>query len=109
MLNASNSPRKKRQGVDASYSVLLCYIHPPKLTFGSYPKKDRCDDIIGIIVIRREVIRVTRRENICYFMQHEEFKDHELHCVQRWDRFNIEGSDSHVFKVIKRRMRLISV
>ena len=31
-------------------------------------------------------------------MKYEEFGDHELHYIQRWVGFIIEGSETHVFE-----------
>ena len=30
-------------------------------------------------------------------MQHEDFKYHELHCVEMWVRFNRDGCEEYVF------------
>ena len=67
-----------------SVSVLLCYLHPSKLISDRYPNKDNIDALSGPIVTPRDVIRVTRREQLCIFMKHEEFGDHELYSVQKW-------------------------
>ena len=34
-------------------------------------------------------------------MQHEYLKYYKSHCVQKWVRFNREGSEAHVLKDIK--------
>ena len=81
--NISNTPQKKRQGVGASLSVLLYFLYPYKLISDSYPNKYKRDVLAGIIITQRYVIRVTRREHPCIFMKHEDFGDHELHCVQK--------------------------
>ena len=100
MLNVLNATQKKRRGVGASCSVLLRYLHPVKLIAGRYPNKDKHDAFSGIIITRREVIRVNIREQLCVFMQHEHFEDHGLHCVQRWVRVNTEGYDAHMLEDI---------
>ena len=96
MLNVLNA-KKKRRGIGASRSVLIRYLHPPKLIYGRYSNNEKHDYLSGIIITRIEVIRVTRRDHLCIFMQNEEFKDHELHCVQRWVRINREGIEEHWF------------
>ena len=68
-----NAPQKKRQGVGASLSVLLCYLHPVKLVFDRYPNKDKRDALGGILITPRDVIRVTSREQLYIFMKHEDF------------------------------------
>ena len=52
----------------------------------------------GIVITWIEVITVNRRDQLCIFMKREDFEDHELHCVQRWVRFIIEGSVTRVSK-----------
>ena len=96
--NVLNAPRKNRRGVGASCSVFLHYLHPAKLISYMYSKKDNCDALSGLIITPREVRRVTRREQLCIFMQHKYFEDHEFHCVQRWVRVNREGSEAHAFE-----------
>ena len=44
----------------------------------------------------RDIIRVTRREQLYILMKHEDFGDHELHCVHKWVRVVREDSDVHV-------------
>ena len=67
----------------------------PSLVSDRYPNKYKCDALGGLVITRIDVIRVTRREQLRIFMEHEDFGDHELHCVQKWVRFIIEGSESH--------------
>ena len=57
----------------------------------------------GIIITWREVIPVTRREQLCIFMKHENFGDHALYYVQRWVRVIREGSETHVFEDIEEK------
>ena len=103
MLHISNAPQKKRQGVGDSCSVLLHYIQPAKLISDSYPNKDTRDVICGTIITRRDVIRVTRREQLCIFMKHEDFGDHKLHSFQKWFRVIREGSVHINWNIVKRR------
>ena len=60
--------------------------------------KDKRDALGGIIINRRDVIRVTRREHICIFIKHEDFGDHEFHSVQKWVRVIREGIDAHALE-----------
>ena len=68
------------------------------MIYDRYPNKDKSDALGGLIITQRYVIRVTRREQLYIFMKHEDFGDHELHCVQRWVRVIVDGIESHVFK-----------
>ena len=93
-----NAPQKKRQGVGASCSVLIHYLYLAKLISGMYPNKSKCDALGGIIITQREVVRVTRREQLYIFMKHKDFGYNELHCVQRWVIFTREYIETHVFE-----------
>ena len=98
MSNISNAPRKNRRGVGASCSVLLIYLQPAKLIHDSHTNKYKRDFLSGIIITQRDVIRVTRREQLCILMKHEEFRDHKLHWVQKLVVVIIEGSEAHALE-----------
>ena len=78
-------------------SVPFHYLHPSKLIVDRYSNKDKHDALGGIVVTQIEVLIVTRREQLCIFMKHEDFGYHEFEYVQRWVRFIREGSETHVF------------
>ena len=92
------TPPKNRRGIFSSLSVLISYPHLSKFIAESYTNKDNHDDLSGLVITRREVTRVVRRDQLCICMQHEDFKDYELYFVQRWVRAIIEGSETHMFK-----------
>ena len=98
MSNVSENIQKNRRCVGASCSVPLLFLHPVRFIYDRYPKNDKLDVLGGIIVSRIEVITFNRRDQICIFMKHEDFGDHELHCVQRWVILIIEVSETHVLK-----------
>ena len=97
MSNISNAPHKKILDVGASCSALLCYLQPAKLISYIYPNKDKFDALSGLVITRRDVIRVTRKEQLYIFMKHEDFRDHDLHCIQKWVRVIREGIEAHEF------------
>ena len=68
------------------------------MVYDRYPNKDKRDALGGVIITRREVIRVTRREQIFIFTKHKDFRDHELQCVYRWVRVIREVIETHVFE-----------
>ena len=98
MLNVLIAPQKNRKGVGASFSFLMRYLHPYKLISDRYPNKGKRDALDGLIITRREVIRVTRREHLYILMIHKDFRDHELNCVHRWVRIITEDIETPVFK-----------
>ena len=78
MSNVLDAPQKKEWGVGASLSVLLFSLHQVRLISDRYLRRDKYDVLGGIIITLREVITVTRREQLCTFMKHEDFGNHEL-------------------------------
>ena len=101
MLKILNALQKKRWVVGASCSVHLPYLHSDKLISDTYPKNDKSDTLSGIIYTRWYVIRFTSKDQLCTFMQHEGFWDHEFHCAHRWVKFNIEVIEAHVLNISK--------
>ena len=85
------------QSIGDSCSVLLWYLHPSKYIYDRYLNKDKLNTLSGINIIRKYVLRVTKREKLCIRMENEEFDDHEFHCVQRWFRVKREISNAHLF------------
>ena len=98
MSNILNAPQRKRQGLGASCSVLLHYLHSYKLIYDRYSNKENCGALGGLIITRIDVIRVTRKEQLCIFMIHEDFGDHEFQCAQKWVIVIREGSEAHTFE-----------
>ena len=82
----------------ASWSFILHYLHPDKLISDGYPCKENRYAIGGLINIWREVRIVTKREQLCIFMKHEDFKYHDLKCVQMQVIVTKEVSEEHLFK-----------
>ena len=101
MWNYLSAPQKKRRGIGALCSVLLHYLLPTKLVAKRYPNKDKCYSISGIIITRREVRRVTRREQLCILMKYDDFKYSRFYCFQKWFRLDTEGSGTYVFQYIE--------
>ena len=52
IINALLSMCKNKQGVGASFSVLLCYPQPVNCIYERYPNKDKCDALGGEIFTR---------------------------------------------------------
>ena len=98
MSNILNFLQQKRRGVGASCSFVLHFIHPSKLIFDRYTNKEKFDTLGWLVITRRDAIRVTRREQLCIFMKHEDFVHHELHSAQKWVIVVREGSEVHAFK-----------
>ena len=63
-----------------------------------YPNKDKRGVLDGLIITRRYIIIIIRREQLFIFSKHKGFGDHELHCVQKWFIVIREGIKTQVFE-----------
>ena len=68
-----------------------------------YYNKYKLGALSGIVITQIEVITVTRIEQLYIFMKHEDFGDHELHCVQKWVRVIRESSEANSFNDSKKK------
>ena len=103
MSNASNDPPKTRRGVGTSCSVLIFYLRPDQFNVVIYINKYKYFSLSGIITTMREVRRVTRRYQLYSFMEKQDFKYKELHCIQRQVIVDTEGSGANVFEDIEQK------
>ena len=69
MLSASNAPQKKILRVGASCLVLISYLYLSKLVSGRYRNKYKCNELGGITITNRDVIRVTSRYQLFIFIK----------------------------------------
>ena len=92
---------KNRQVIGASWSVLIFCLNSDKLIYDKYPNKDKCYEFCGLVINQRDMIRVTRREQLYIFIKHKDFVDHDLHCIQKWVRLIICGIETYAFKYSK--------
>ena len=68
------------------------------MIYDRHPNKDKCDALGGIIIIRREFMKVTIREQLCIIIRHKDFRDHKLQYTKKWVRVIREGCEAHTFK-----------
>ena len=90
-------PKKLRLGVGAKCTTLLKYLHPAKLIDTKYPNRTAQSALDNLIVIQQEVKKVNKKEQRCIVFRHDVFDGIELHCVQRWAKVIVEGSEEHIF------------
>ena len=73
------------------------YIRPVKDVSGRYPNKYKRDAISGMAITHRGVKKVSRRDQMCIIMRHEDFRDREVYCVEIWFWVDTEGPDALFF------------
>ena len=93
-------PTKSLQvGVGAFCSVLTKYPNPRKeitTFFKNYTSRCKVSDLI---VIGREVKKVSKRKQICMLFRHTSFENMTIYWVKCWVRVISEGDQSHYFDI----------
>ena len=80
-----------RRGKDATVSILLKYIHPSEHIRAAYPNQANGQRLDGCTVLRREVKKIRRADQLALVVTHEAFPDIELYCVERYAKVTQEG------------------
>ena len=86
-----------RRGKDAIVSILLKYIHPSEHIRASHPNPGNGQRLDGCSVIRREVKKVRRTDQLCLIVSHEAYPGVELYCVERYAKVTTEGPADYFF------------
>ena len=93
---------KKRNGVGAICSVANKYLHPAKTVKDKYPNTTAHSRVTNLLVIRREVKKVRRKDQLCIVFRHPDFDNNiELHTVERWCKVETEGAVEHFFEPVQ--------
>ena len=50
-----------------------------------------------LICIKQEVKKVCRKDQLCLVFRHDDWPNHELHCVKKWATVHAEGDQSSFF------------
>lgn len=80
-------PETLHHGVGAVCSVLLRRLHPLQLVQHKFPNAEHQQRLDDLICIRKEIKKVSRRDQMCYVFRHDVLDDNqELHCVCRWSQ-----------------------
>ena len=92
----------KTMGRDAIVSVLAKFIHPSEHIRKAYPNANAQLRIDGLLVLRMESKKVSRRNQLCVIFVSQFIKDSsgnhiELYCVKRYARVESEGSSEFFF------------
>ena len=94
-------PKLKRlhHGVGAKISVYKKFLHPRALVMAKYPNASKTDVLHGLLAVRQEDKTVSKKQQACIIMRHDDFDDgHLLHAVTRYCKVVEEGAREHFFK-----------
>ena len=100
--------------VRAKTSCLSKFMHPSEHIRNIFPNPVAGHCLEGCIVVRQEVKHVTKRDQLCFVVQHNDFKADDkhikLHAVKRYFRVMEEGDPDLFFddpvQLEVRRMQL---
>ena len=99
----SMAPQLRRLGVGAKTSCLSKFLHPSEQIRNKYPNPVAGHRLEGCVVVRQEIKSVSRKDQLCVVVRHDDFKageDHiELHAVKRYFRVTMEGDPDLFFDV----------
>ena len=90
------APQLRRLGVGAKCSCLSRFVHPSQHIRDKYPNPVSGHRLEGCLTIRQEVKEVSRRDQLCIIVHHDDFKTAdgefiELHAVKRYFKVTEEG------------------
>ena len=89
--------KKLRLGVGATCSVFLKYMHSKPVIAGKYPNFIATDRINDLNVIKREVRKVNRKDQMCIIFTYRDFDDVKIYYTQRFAVVTKEETESEFF------------
>ena len=92
----------RRLGVRAKCSCLSHFVHPSQHIRDKYPNPVSGHRLEGCLTIRQEVKKVSRRDQLCIIVHHDDFKMAdgefiELHAVKQYFKVTEEGDPDLFF------------
>ena len=89
-------PKKLRAGVGAICSVSMDYLHPRRQVEEKLPNADKGRRLEALTAIRKEIRRVTTRDQEVMVFRHDDFNC-ELYSCLRWVKVLQEGPADQLF------------
>jgi len=87
----------KRLGVGATCEALLQCLKPRKYLKDAYPNPEKGQRLSGLIAIKTDIKRVSKKDQVCVVFRHDEFPNKEIFCVKRWVKVITEGDPRQLF------------
>lgn len=96
--------RTPSMGKGAEVTCLTKYLHPSEHIRNKHPNLQSGHRTEGCIVLRQEIKKVNRRDQLCIVVRHDDYKTDdggsmELHAVKQWFRITKEGPAADFFVV----------
>ena len=94
---------KKSMGIGAVCRVMMKYLHPSQNIRDKYPNHTSSEKLGELIVIRQEVKKVNRKDQMCIVMRHDSWPNQEMYCVKKWAKIIQEGDPASFFDQVAPR------
>ena len=91
-------------GKGAKVSCLIKYLHPSGHMQKKWPNPMHQQWLEGMIVVRKEMQRVNRLNQMCLVVTHKDFSE-ELYAVAKWFKLVEEGPPEYFFSDDPRRIQ----
>ena len=85
-------------GKDAVVSVPIRILHSKKVVSQTWSKCNAGTRIDNLVVVRQQVIKISRKDQLVVVLTHDKLPGKELHCVRRYARVITEGSTEIFFE-----------
>ena len=89
--------RKKKNGVGATCSVLIRFLHPRIDVVTQYPNAKFVDRLEGLITQSREVRKLNHRDQTVIVFRHNDFPNKMVYCNERYAKVIECGAPSQYF------------
>ena len=91
-------PRKLHLGKDAVVSVPIRLLHSKKVVSQTWPNCNAGTRIDNLVVVRQQVIKISRKDQVAVVLTYDKLPGKELHCVRRYARVITEGPTDFFFE-----------
>ena len=89
--------KKKVAGIGAVCDCLCCFLHPGKVIDKHFVNTHHNHRIDYLVIVKREVCMVNKKEQMCCFYNHSTFPDRLIHSIVRYAKVLQEGDPSGYF------------
>ena len=79
---------------------LARFLHPRRDVDAKYTNAHHKHRISDLLLVKRDVVKVNSKEQMCYFFNHPDFDDRLLYCVVRYARVKQEGELGSFFDAL---------
>jgi hypothetical protein len=91
------SKMAKRQGIGATCSVGVRYLHPKKLLKERFLSTTPKQRLSGLLSLRKESKKLNGKSQCCIVFRHDDYPNIKRFCQERWCKVDQEGLENSLF------------